>query len=773
MWIQVRSMDGRKIVRLDNLSKLSKIEEVRDRLVDEFDADPSRQRLFYRGKQLEDGHSLFDYDVGLNDIIQIFVRPPQAVLSNGHDSEQSTTVTNGHQSITNGHTSNGHVSLETSTNGDEVETMEIENGDNDEDKEEITSLYKIGEKVDAKDLRMGAWFEAQVTKIVKQETIPDTDNPSSSQQFNLCYHVKFDDYDDEVSELLERDIRPRAGYRMQWEQLSIGQTVMVNYNPDHPRQRGFWYDATITRKVDDPKKLYCKLMLGSVDQEASEECLIKFVDEIFRIETKECPDQQVDEGETRMKKPDCDHCKDNPSRRCKHCACSQCGGKNDPDKQILCDECDMAFHLWCLTPPLGEVPESDEWYCHECKTDTSEVIGAGEKLKLTKKKASMQSKKRNCGRDWGKGMACVGRTKICTIVPSNHFGPIPGVPVGTMWKFRVQVSESGVHRPHVAGIHGRENEGSYSIVLSGGYEDDKDDGEEFVYSGSGGRDLSGNKRTAKQSMDQKLTAMNRALAKNCNAVIDDKNGATAKDWRKGKPVRVIRNHKGSKTSKYCPKEGNRYDGIYKIVKYWPHRNKEDLLVWKYLLRRDDTAPAPWTSEGKKMTKKLGLAMQYPDGYLEAQKGASNGSHDSDEEVRTSKKGGRKRKSVAEDSSPLKSKQPRYELTKQQKELIKSDICNSKMWEEVMQFAESAGSAGLLSKIEELFTCIVCQEVVYQPISTPCSHNVCKSCLSRSFKAEVDTCPNCRFKLDKENIMEVNKPLQRVLLDLFPGYEGGR
>ncbi|CAJ0924221.1 unnamed protein product [Ranitomeya imitator] len=28
-----------------------------------------------------------------------------------------------------------------------------------------------------------------------------------------------------------------------------------------------------------------------------------------------------------------------------------------------------------------------------------------------------------------KGMACVGRTKECTIVPSNHYGPIPGVPV--------------------------------------------------------------------------------------------------------------------------------------------------------------------------------------------------------------------------------------------------------------------------------------------------------------------------------------------------------
>lgn len=96
-----------------------------------------------------------------------------------------------------------------------------------------------------------------------------------------------------------------------------------------------------------------------------------------------------------------------------------------------------------------------------------------------------------------------------------------------------------MHRPHVAGIHGRENEGAYSIVLSGGYEDDVDDGEEFTYSGSGGRDLSGNKRTAKQSMDQKLTAMNRALARNCDAPIDDKKGATGKDWRNGKPVRVV------------------------------------------------------------------------------------------------------------------------------------------------------------------------------------------------------------------------------------------
>jgi len=35
------------------------------------------------------------------------------------------------------------------------------------------------------------------------------------------------------------------------------------------------------------------------------------------------------------------------------------------------------------------------------------------------------------------------------------------------------VSEAGIHRPHVAGIHGRDTDGAYSIVLSGGYEDDQ------------------------------------------------------------------------------------------------------------------------------------------------------------------------------------------------------------------------------------------------------------------------------------------------------------
>ena len=99
--------------------------------------------------------------------------------------------------------------------------------------------------------------------------------------------------------------------------------------------------------------------------DASEEIKVMFVDEIFRIETRSSNGSSENGGDEevvgRMKKPDCDWCKDNPRRKCKHCACSVCGGKNDPDKQILCDECDMAYHLWCLSPPLDTVPDVDEW----------------------------------------------------------------------------------------------------------------------------------------------------------------------------------------------------------------------------------------------------------------------------------------------------------------------------------------------------------------------------------------------------------------------------
>ena len=48
----MRSIDGKKTVRVDNLSKLTKIEALREKLVEQFDAPAEAQRLFFRGKQV-------------------------------------------------------------------------------------------------------------------------------------------------------------------------------------------------------------------------------------------------------------------------------------------------------------------------------------------------------------------------------------------------------------------------------------------------------------------------------------------------------------------------------------------------------------------------------------------------------------------------------------------------------------------------------------------------------------------------------------------------
>lgn len=50
----------------------------------------------------------------------------------------------------------------------------------------------------------------------------------------------------------------------------------------------------------------------------------------------------------------------------------------------------------------------------------------------------------------------------------------------------------------------------------------------------------------------------------------------------------------------------RYDGLYKVVKYYPEKGKSGFIVWRYLLRRDDNVPAPWTKEGKLRIASLGL-----------------------------------------------------------------------------------------------------------------------------------------------------------------------
>ena len=115
-------------------------------------------------------------------------------------------------------------------------------------------------------------------------------------------------------------------------------------------------------------------------------------------------------------------------------------------------------------------------------------------------------------------------------VKSNHFGPIPGVEVGMCWKYRMQIFEVGLHRQPVAGIAGRAADGCYSIVLAGAYEDDEDDGDEFTYTGAGGKHdrirLGSGRVADRQSADQQLTRTNLAIAASCDCPVDEKKGGS-------------------------------------------------------------------------------------------------------------------------------------------------------------------------------------------------------------------------------------------------------
>lgn len=149
-------------------------------------------------------------------------------------------------------------------------------------------------------------------------------------------------------------------------------------------------------------------------------------------------------------------------------------------------------------------------------------------------------------------------------MPERIFGEIPGVDVGTVFPDRRSLSRSGVHRPTQAGISGSRTDGADSIVVSGGYRDDKDYGDLIIYTGQGGNDPN----TKGQVADQELTRGNIGLAISCD---------------NGRPVRVVRGAKGEPA--HSPDHGYRYDGLFSVTRYWSQKGLDGFLVWQFELCR--------------------------------------------------------------------------------------------------------------------------------------------------------------------------------------------
>jgi hypothetical protein len=47
--------------------------------------------------------------------------------------------------------------------------------------------------------------------------------------------------------------------------------------------------------------------------------------------------------------------------------CEICKSKDDGERMLLCDGCDLGYHSFCLTPKLVKLPKG-KWFCDNCKT---------------------------------------------------------------------------------------------------------------------------------------------------------------------------------------------------------------------------------------------------------------------------------------------------------------------------------------------------------------------------------------------------------------------
>ena len=377
----------------------------------------------------------------------------------------------------------------------------------------------------------------------------------------------------------------------------------------------------------------------------------------------------------------------------------------------------------------------------------------------------------------GRANAASGRIRVN--FPQDAFGPIlpehdpereTGVIVGEYWKDRLDCRQWGAHFPHVAGIAGQSSRGAQSVVLSGGYEDDWDGGDWFLYTGSGGRDLSGNKRTNKvQSFDQTFENMNKALKVSCE---------------KGLPVRVVRSHK-EKRSYFAPttEVAVRYDGLYRIAKCWRKPGIQGPLVCRYLFVRCDNAATPWNDEDENGDAEWTLES------LEANPPADITLPNGDV-ISWSK--------VVEELGQAKGKV--YEMTSNPYWDFVEGPDGERMWgwSKPQPPSQKTGERSKASAVKKRVTeaekalremaCSLCKQVMTQPVTTPCDHSFCRPCLEAKFGDqgfEVDpkenshgrslrvrtTVMECPARLCTYNIAsflrscQVNRDMESVILSL--------
>ena len=141
------------------------------------------------------------------------------------------------------------------------------------------------------------------------------------------------------------------------------------------------------------------------------------------------------------------------------------------------------------------------------------------------------------------------------------FGEVEGYEEGAFFSDRKSMMPSSFHRKWGGGIDWDKSDGVAAIVLSGGYEDDFDSGDEIVYTGAGGNE--NGKQIEDQSWENKG------------------NSGLLKSMDRGLPIRVIRGYQHK--SDFSPLQGYTYAGLYTVVDAWEEDGKSGFKICRFRL----------------------------------------------------------------------------------------------------------------------------------------------------------------------------------------------
>ena len=136
----------------------------------------------------------------------------------------------------------------------------------------------------------------------------------------------------------------------------------------------------------------------------------------------------------------------------------------------------------------------------------------------------------------------------------------------------MDIKNAGLHKYHISGISRVLDIGCDSIVLNGGYVDDRDYGDEILYTGEGGRPEGSQGRHLISHLQKEILIFQRIRILNYQ-------------------LGIIRGSKHFE-KEYAPLSGYRYDGLYYLEDYYPDIGEDGYRIWRYKLVKEINTSLP-------------------------------------------------------------------------------------------------------------------------------------------------------------------------------------